>query len=288
MLQLALDTSTRYSSVALCSDSEFYGEYTWYSGNNHSVELFEYIQRLCTQAQLSLQQVELIAVAIGPGSFNGVRVALATAKTLAFALRKPLIGVSTLDIIAFQQHAYGVQLPVCALLEAGRSEIYAACYMFNELNSTQGELSYRMKRLSDYLLVTPQQLVAYLQEHAPEWVTSAVEAGQARGDSACQDPTILFCGEISVNTHQALHSSLPQQSLFVRGAQATRRAVSLAAIALQRAREGHADDPLTLEPLYLRRPSITKSTRKQPLLGGTTLRSMGSHTREREEGALRY
>src|SRR5215469_709687 len=126
MLLLALDTSTRYSSVALCSEDEFYGEYTWYSGNNHSVELFEYLQRLCVQAQVSLQQVELIAVAIGPGSFNGVRVALATAKTLAFALQKPLVGVSTLDILAFQQHAYGVQQPVCALLDAGRSEVYTA------------------------------------------------------------------------------------------------------------------------------------------------------------------
>jgi tRNA threonylcarbamoyladenosine biosynthesis protein TsaB len=301
MLLLALDTSTRYSSVALCSDSEFYGEHTWYSGNNHNVELFEYTQRLCAQARLSLRQVELVAVAIGPGSFNGVRVALATAKTLAFALQKPLIGVSTLDIIAFQQHTRGVQMPVCALLEAGRSEMYAAFYMFDELHSAQGELSYRMKRLSDYLLVTPQQLVEYLQEHASEWVMPAVGAGQARGDSLSgekeqeqstvpvfQRPTVLFCGEISVNTHQALHSSLPQQSLFVRGTQATRSAVSLAAIALQRAHEGHADDPLTLEPLYLRRPSITKSTRKQPLLGDTTLRSMGSHIREREEGALRY
>ena len=212
----------------------------------------------------------LIAVAIGPGSFNGVRVALATAKALAFALRKPLVGVSTLDIIAFQQYAYGIQRPVCAILEAGRSDVgtglapvlYAASYMFDELRSAHGELSYRMKRLGDYLLVTPQQLVAYLQEHAPDWFTDAKER---------QFPTVLFCGEIGPNTHQALHSSLPQHSLFVRGAQATRRAVSLATIALQRVREGHTDDPLTLEPLYLRRPSITKSTRKQPLLGDTTV-----------------
>src|SRR5215472_4984170 len=163
MLLLALDTSTRYSSVALCSESEFFGEYTWYSGNNHSIELFEYTQRLCAQAQVSLQQVDLIAVAIGPGSFNGVRVALAMAKALAFALQKPLVGVSTLDILAFQQCAYGMERPICALLEAGRTEVYAACYMFGELHNAHGELSYQMKRLGDYLLVTPQQLVAYLQ-----------------------------------------------------------------------------------------------------------------------------
>ncbi len=278
MLLLALDTSTRYSSIALCSDTEFFGEYTWYSGNNHNVELFEYTQRLCAQAQVSLQQMELIAVAIGPGSFNGVRVALATAKALAFALRKPLVGVSTLDVIAFQQCAHGMQRPVCAVLEAGRSEVYAASYMFDELHGAHGELSYRMKRLSDYLLVTPQQLVAYLREHVPDWFTSAGEQ---------QFPPIVFCGEISLNTQQALHSSLPQQGLFVGGAQAVRRATSLAVMALQQVHEGHTDDPLALEPLYLRRPSITKSTRKQQLLDDTTQRSAGQHRGEREEGALR-
>jgi tRNA threonylcarbamoyladenosine biosynthesis protein TsaB len=298
MLLIALDTSTRYSSVALCSESEFFGEYTWYSGNNHSIELFEYTQRLCAQAQVSLQQVELIAVAIGPGSFNGVRVALAMAKALAFALQKPLVGVSTLDILAFQQCAYGVQRPVCALLEAGRSEIYAATYMFDEvgaeLATVQGELSYRLKRLGDYLLVTPQQLVTYLQEHAPDWFGSAVGAGQAQEGRdkpqplhapVFQFPTVLFCGEIGPHTHQALYSALPQQSLFVRGAQAARRAVSLAAIALQRVHEGHVDDPLTLEPLYLRRPSITKSTRKQPLLGDVAVGIGSDKDSRRREGA---
>src|SRR5262249_26037773 len=177
-------------------------------------------------------------------------------------LQKPLVGVSTLDILAFQQCAYGIQRPICALLEAGRSEVYAACYMFDELRNAHGELSYQMKRLGDYLLVTPQQLVAYLQ-------------------SLQTFSTVLFCGEIGQNTYQALYSALPQQSLFVRGAQAARRAASLAAIALRQMHEGHIDDPLALEPLYLRRPSITKSARKQPLLSDTAL-----HTGEREDSAL--
>jgi tRNA threonylcarbamoyladenosine biosynthesis protein TsaB len=280
MLLLALDTSTRYSSIALCSESELYGEYTWYSENNHSVELFEYTQRLCTQAQMSLQQVELIAVAIGPGSFTGVRVALATAKALAFALKKPLIGVGTLDIIAFQQRIYGVRQPICAILEAGRSEVYAASYLFDELRSSQGELSYRMKKLGDYLLVTPGQLVAYLQEHKAGWCSQIDEEQPL--------PTMLFCGEISTNSQQALHAFLPQQSLFVQDIHASRSAVSLAAIALQRMSEGHIDDPLLLEPLYLRRPSITKSTRKQPFLGNTIALSTDQHTIEREKGALRH
>src|SRR5690242_6431941 len=82
MLLLALDTSTYQSSIALCSEEQLYGEYTWYSANNHSVELLGNVQRLIAESRLTMQQLDAIAVASGPGSFNGVRVALATAKAL--------------------------------------------------------------------------------------------------------------------------------------------------------------------------------------------------------------
>jgi tRNA threonylcarbamoyladenosine biosynthesis protein TsaB len=70
--------------------------------------------------------------------------------------------------------------------------------------------------------------------------------------------------------------------------QASRRASLLAMLALQRLREGKEDDPLVIEPLYVRRPSITKSVRKQPLLGGEEQASRDQATTEREEGALRH
>ena len=88
MLLLALDTSTRQASVALCSEDSLYGEYTWLVGNNHSVELLDCVQRLMTECDLTMQHLDAIAVATGPGSFNGVRVALATAKTPPVTLRK--------------------------------------------------------------------------------------------------------------------------------------------------------------------------------------------------------
>src|SRR5690349_13853185 len=162
MLLLALDTSTRQASVALCSEDGLRGEYTWLVGNNHSVELLDRVQRLMAECDLTMQLLDAITVATGPGSFNGVRVALATAKTFAFALKKPLLGVSTLDTMAAQQqHWHG---PVCAVLEAGRSELYAACYAFDEQHSEHGDSSYRMQRLSDYLLLTPKQLALAVQD----------------------------------------------------------------------------------------------------------------------------
>ena len=255
MRLLSLDTSTRYSSIALCSEDELYSEYTWSSANNHSVELLEYTQRLLTECQVTLQQLDAITVATGPGSFNGVRVALAVAKTLAFALQKPLVGVSTLDSIAVEQrHARSL---VCAVLEAGRSELYAACYIFQEPAQADGEEVYRMKQLGDYIFCSPQHLVAYLQEQRENWL---IALGEQR------HLPFLFCGEISTASRQALSSFLQKDCLFVDKLEAPRHASALAWLALQRLRDNQVDDPLVLEPLYLRRPSITKSIRKQSLL----------------------
>ena len=288
MLLLALDTSTRQASVALCAEEELLGEYTWHIGNKHSVELLTRMQRLVAESGKTMQDIDAIAVATGPGSFNGVRVALTTAKALAFALRKPLIGISTLDSIAAQQRQW--HGPICAMLEAGRSELYLACYLFDTIQSESGEVIYLMRQLGDYALLSLQQVGNYLLEQGNSWL----------GIPGSRElPTFLCCGEISVATRLALLAHRQEMSvkcLFVNNVQAVRHASALAMLARQRlgsAGDSQVDNPLLLEPLYLRRPSITTSTRKQPLLDGTShrpaeQRGTGPNTTEREEGALRH
>ncbi|MGZ3622039.1 MAG: tRNA (adenosine(37)-N6)-threonylcarbamoyltransferase complex dimerization subunit type 1 TsaB [Ktedonobacteraceae bacterium] len=277
MLLLALDTSTRQASIALCDEQTLYGEYTWQVGNNHSVELLERIQRLVqVDCGSSLQSIDAVAVATGPGSFNGVRVAVATAKAFAFALQKPLVGVSTLEIIAAQQDKW--RGPVCSILEAGRSELYAACYLFDEIDSSD-ENTYNMRPLSEYLMLSPQQLISYVNEHMDEW---------AGIPGKRQVSPMLFCGELSELTRQVLSENLQGKSLIIDSLHAIRRASTLALLAIQRLYEGRIEDPMVLEPLYLRRPSITKSVRKQPLLGQKSKQSSDLNQTEREEGALRH
>jgi tRNA threonylcarbamoyladenosine biosynthesis protein TsaB len=279
MLLLALDTSTRQASVALCDDERLYGEYTWHVGNNHSVELLERIQRLLAESGVAISAVEGFAVATGPGSFNGVRVAVATAKTLAFALRRPLVGISALEVGAAQHQEWPG--PVCSLLEAGRSELYAACYLL-EARESAGIVTYHPRLLGEYQVLAPADLARYLSVQ----ITSQVEA-------ASEGPVspYLFCGEISESSRQALAESMPDQVFFAPTLLSVRRASVLASLARQRLEEGLQDDPLLLEPSYLRRPSITTSTRKQPLLGkktGSTNQPTNQHSTEREEGALRH
>lgn len=301
MLLLALDTSTRQASVALCTEQQLLGEYTWQVGNNHSVELLERIQRLFAECDTRLSALDAIAVANGPGSFNGVRVALTTAKSLAFALRKPLVGISTLDSIAAAHSDWPG--PVCAILEAGRSELYVACYIFEQ--GDEGEQSEqdvmgstRLRRLSDYQIQSPQEVGTFLREHLSEWLGVPGKR---------ELPTVLLCGEISAASREALHTHIThiqQKHRFAGAIASSRHASALALLAMRRMQDGQMDDPLLLEPLYLRRPSITTSTRKQSLQSGAagssdtpgksaqaakkTGPTTGQSETEREEGALRH
>jgi tRNA threonylcarbamoyladenosine biosynthesis protein TsaB len=239
--------------------------------------LLERIQRLLLECDIAMPELDGIAVATGPGSFNGVRVALATAKTLAFTLQKPLLGVSTLDVIAGQQQQFPHVL--CAVMEAGRSELYAACYRAVPHVTTQHRKSSILRRLGDYGIFSPAQLGTFALEQAQNVVSSLDEEYRAL--------KILFCGEISNEAQQALYEQLPEQSQFVHNALAIRHASVLATLAFQLWQEGEVDDPLLLEPLYLRRPSITTSTKKRPLLGSPLPRPTGQRSTEREEGAVR-
>ena len=82
-MQLAIDTSTDTASLALVQGSEVLAELTWHCGQNHTIELLPHLTHLLNQAKLSLQSINFIIVAKGPGSFNGLRVGISTAKGLA-------------------------------------------------------------------------------------------------------------------------------------------------------------------------------------------------------------
>jgi tRNA threonylcarbamoyladenosine biosynthesis protein TsaB len=221
-----------------------------------------------------------IVVATGPGSFNGVRVAVAAAKALAFALRKPLVGISTLQVgAAAHQHWPGL---ICSLLEAGRSELYAACYLFAAQEGEGGLTFYRPRQLGTYQLLAPQELAGYIHTQVLPQMESTREA---------EALPCLCCGEISDQSRQLLATHLEVPVFFVPALCSVRHASVLASLARLRLAEHLLDDPLLLEPLYLRRPSITASVRKQPLLGKKTIASEkpdGQQNTEREEGALRH
>ena len=222
-MQLAIDTSTDTASVAIVQDSEVLAELTWRSGQNHSVELLPHLSNLLNQVGLALQSASGIIVAKGPGSFNGLRVGVSTAKGLAFSLGIPIVGISTLEVEAYPYAETG--LPICPISNAGRAEIATAMYQ------KQGE---RWRQLSTEQITTVETLC-----------------------SRITTPTI-FCGEFIPAITARLREQLGDRAVIPGSASRLRRAGFLAELGLQRLKAGDSDNPATLQPIYLRRPPITQ------------------------------
>jgi tRNA threonylcarbamoyladenosine biosynthesis protein TsaB len=125
-LLLALDTSTSTASVALFDGQRVLSETTWLAGREHSTRLLVEVDAAFERIGRTPNELTGLVVARGPGSFTGVRVALSVAKGIAAGLKIPVWGVNSLDVLA---HAAGeVELPVLAVLEAGRGRYATALY----------------------------------------------------------------------------------------------------------------------------------------------------------------
>ena len=220
---LAIDTSTDTASLALVQDSQVLAELTWRCQQNHSVELLPRLADLLGRSKSSLQSINCIIVAKGPGSFNGLRVGVSTAKGLAFSLGIPIVGISTLEVEAYQ-HAE-TNLPICPIFNAGRGEIATAIYQMKDNEWHQ-----------------------IVSEH----ITTV--------ETLCSEITTktLFCGEFVTAITGELKKQLKRKAIISTSTARLRRAGFLAELGQQRLAAGIYDNPATLHPLYLRRPPITK------------------------------
>jgi tRNA threonylcarbamoyladenosine biosynthesis protein TsaB len=125
-LLLALDTSTSTASVALFDGQRVLSEATWLAGREHSTRLLVEVDVAFERIGRRSEELTGLVVAVGPGSFTGVRVALSVAKGMAAGLAIPLWGVRTLDVVAGA--AGPIELPVRAVVEAGRGRYVTALY----------------------------------------------------------------------------------------------------------------------------------------------------------------
>ena len=126
MLILAFESSAKAASVALCRDGHLLSQYSQCSGLTHSRTLLPMAEDMLKNAELRLQDVDVIAVAHGPGSFTGIRIGVSTVKGLAWAAEKPCVGVSTLEAMAWHGLAAGGF--VCPVMDARRSQVYNALF----------------------------------------------------------------------------------------------------------------------------------------------------------------
>lgn len=129
-LLLVVDTATPAGSVAVSRGAELLGEITLNVRATHTDRLLSIIRQLLRYVELSPAQLDGFGVVLGPGSFTGLRVGVATVKGLAMATGKPVVGISSLETLAGQ--APFACLPVCALLDARKAEVYAGLFAWRE------------------------------------------------------------------------------------------------------------------------------------------------------------
>ena len=131
MLALGIETATWMGSIALVDDREgVLGELNIKSTSSHSERLIPSIDRLFKDTKKSLEECEVICVSIGPGSFTGLRIGLATAKGLAFAADKPIVGISTLEILA--RGIPFARFPICPVIDARKKEVFTCIYKWHD------------------------------------------------------------------------------------------------------------------------------------------------------------
>lgn len=211
---LGVDTSTQSVGIAIYDGSQILCEESWISRRFHTVELAKAVSENLSRAGLNTADLDVLAVAIGPGSFTGLRIGLALIKGIAFTQQLPVIGVPTLDITA--QAVPPAEKKLAAVLQAGRNRLAVGFY---QLVDGRWELEGKLENLALTELVNKV------------------------------DQPYILTGELSremrdsLQNHEFLHPVEPTLAM--------RSPKYLAELAWERWREGDVDDVLSLKPYYL-------------------------------------
>lgn len=222
MTILAIDTATRWTGLALHNGSAILAETGWFALQKQTVELAPATADLMKKAGVSFDQLDAVAIAIGPGSYTGLRIGLAFAKGIALAHQIPLIGVSTLDVLALsagepQSKEDYYLIPIA---EAGRTRVCSAVYRWYARKGWQVKKEPDIYTWADLIKTAPSES-RFIGEIPEEIATQLKEKG---------------------------FRPLP-------AADNVRRAGQLAQIAVKRFKKDDWDDADSLVPTYLRDPA---------------------------------
>lgn len=228
---LCIDTSTNLASVALAVDERIVAESLFACERTLSARLVPEIERLLTVAGVAIADIDLFACAIGPGSFTGVRAGVATVQGLALATGRPCAGFSTLALLAmnFPLAAH----PVCTLLDARKSEVYAALYDTSALIPAP---------IAADCVMPPERLLNLVRE-----VT---------------DRPVIFAGEGAIRYRDLISSAMGERAIFAPFPHHSGRAANGTLLAMELHRTAKTLAPADLLPVYIR-PSEAELARKK-------------------------
>jgi tRNA threonylcarbamoyladenosine biosynthesis protein TsaB len=230
MLVLALDTTTRAGSVAVVRDGRVLDLLAGDSSRPHADRVPADLVRSLGRAGASLSDVDVFAVAIGPGSFTGLRIGIATIQGCAFASRRPVVGVSALEALALAASASrpaGADTRLGVWMDAQRGEVFSALY-----GLTGAGPGARLETLEGPAVGDPAST-------ASRW-------HQLLGGAWC-----AVAGDGAVRYRQLLSDASATPVAVI---EPPPLAATIALVAEQRARAGESALPHAVRPLYVRRP----------------------------------
>ncbi|HWJ76666.1 MAG TPA: tRNA (adenosine(37)-N6)-threonylcarbamoyltransferase complex dimerization subunit type 1 TsaB [Niallia sp.] len=214
---LAIDTSNFVMGISLMDDGKIIGEYITNLKKNHSLRAMPAIEQLMKECNISPKQLSKIVVAKGPGSYTGVRIGVTIAKTLAWTLNIPLVGVSSLEVLAASVGRY-FKGYVSPLFDARRGQIYTGLYQFSS---------------NDYEVVKEDQLIL-----TTDWIKMITPLEQP----------ILFVGNDLPIHKEILENELEERAIFADPIDFNPRPSVLAMLGANKV----AEDIHTFTPNYIR------------------------------------
>lgn len=222
MLAIAIDSSQDICTLALGTENQLIAEYHFHHKMSLLRRLLPNIDEVLSDARLSKDEIDGVVVSLGPGSFTGLRIGVTTAKSLAYVLGKPIVGIGTLDAIA-----RGVPCPcdgiICPMIFARADEVYWA--IFDKLTN---------ERLTDYA-VSP--------------IAEALEAAGAR------QTRVTFVGTGARRNLGAITARFGEEVVVRDSWYDFSRGSALLNLGIARLTSGEHDDSMTLAPLYVRKPT---------------------------------
>jgi tRNA threonylcarbamoyladenosine biosynthesis protein TsaB len=218
VIVLGIETATQQVGCALGGHEGVLASFHATRGRRHAETLTPAIAFICEQAQVELREVGAVAVDVGPGLFTGLRVGVATAKALAQALRAPMIGLSSLDLLAYPQR--GTRRLIAAVVDARRGEVFSAFYR---------KVPGGVQRVTEPTVARPEEVAADLE---------------ARGEDC------LLVGDGAVR-YAALFADVSRAEAASVGT-AYPSAAALVELAQPRALREEFVQPWEVQPLYLR------------------------------------
>lgn len=220
MYVLGIESATPVAAVAVAGDGGILAERMVFNRRTHSVNLLPMIKAVLEESEVDRHDLIGIAVSSGPGSFTGLRIGMSTAKALAQVWGIPVVGISTLETLAYPLS--GHRNLICPILNARKNEVYTAIY--------------------DYTGPDPARLVGLLAVRPGELVEILLKFNRY----------VTFLGDGVPVYGSDLKAGLGELAQFAPIAASFPRGAAVAELGLTALREGRSDDPMALLPEYIR------------------------------------